>query len=120
MEPGYGIKIVQVCENALSLFLPYNYYISHFEEYIKHGLDFYIAWLSEIFKELGVPSIHTMSNSTVLKEDYFQIDAQCINPATSISVIRHYTAKLSMRCLKSQNGKYQNAEGNGRSQNHWK
>lgn len=54
MEPGNGIKIVQVSENALRLFLLYNSYISHFEEHIKYSLDLYISWLYEIFKELAI------------------------------------------------------------------
>lgn len=35
MEPGYRIKIVQVSEKVLRLFLYYLYYIFHLEKYIK-------------------------------------------------------------------------------------
>lgn len=34
MEPGYQIKIVQVSENVLRLFLYYHNYIFHLEKYI--------------------------------------------------------------------------------------
>lgn len=35
MEPGYRIKIVQISENVLRLFLYYQYTIFHLEKYTK-------------------------------------------------------------------------------------
>lgn len=35
MEPGYRIKIVQISENVLRLFLYYHYNVFYLEKYIR-------------------------------------------------------------------------------------